>query len=96
MNFSTYRLTSLDQLEPYKEKLTPGGFFQFARRVYDRLFAMKPGETFDIEKKVSEENRDLFIKIACCYIIDGHSHILFNDTFTILKCYQSHIKSTQK
>lgn len=43
---------------------------------------MKPGESFDVDDVVIEENRDLFIKILCFFIMDYPSRYLFNNTYT--------------
>ncbi|WP_352422244.1 hypothetical protein [Proteiniphilum sp.] len=85
MDLSHYRLTDLSQLDSFKEKMGERKFYDYAFSVYGRLFNMKPGETFDITKKVSEENREMFIKIACSYIIDQQTPTHFNDTFTIIR-----------
>ena len=45
-----------------------------------------------ITKKVAEENREMFVKIACCYIIDHQTFHQFNDTFTIITRYDEPIK----
>ena len=84
MNLSQHRLTDLSQLHPFREKMGDRPFYDYAIAVYRRLFAMKPGETFDITKKVGGENWGMFIKIACCYIIDQQTPHQFNDTFTII------------
>lgn len=92
MNLSPYRLTDLSELNPFKEKMGEAQFYSYAKSVYERLFSMKPGETFDITKKVAEENHDMFVKIACCYIIDQQTPTLFNDSFTIITRYNEPIK----
>ncbi len=84
MSLSHYRLTDLSQLQPFKEKMGETQFFNYAKSIYERLFSMKPGETFDITKKVAEENWEMFIKIACSFIIDQQTPTHFNDTFTII------------
>lgn len=84
MDLSPFRLTDFSELNPFKEKMGETQFYSYAKSVYERLFSMKPGETFDITKKVAEENREMFIKIACSYMIDQQTPTHFNDTFTII------------
>jgi hypothetical protein len=84
MNLSHHRLTDLSQLQPFKEKKGEQQFYKYAFAVYKRLFLMNPGDTYDITKKVAEENREMFIKIACCYIIDHQTPHHFNESFTII------------
>jgi len=92
MDLSRYRFTDHSELHPFIEKMGETQFFNYARSVYERLFNMKSGETFDITKKVAEENREMFVKIACCYIIDHQTFHQFNDTFTIITRYDESIK----
>lgn len=86
MNFSSHRLNSLSDIIPIKKTMGESEFKAFSFRVYKRLAKMKEGDKFNIEKKVSEENRDLFIKVACCYIYDFPGFMIFNEEFTQLIC----------
>lgn len=92
MDLSRYRLTDPSQLDPFKAKMGERQFYNYAIAVYKRLFAMKPGEAYDITKKVAEENWEMFIKIACCYMVDHQTFHLFNDAFTIITRYDEPIK----
>lgn len=84
-NLSQYRLTDLSELQPFKEKMGEREFYKLAFAIYKRLFTMRPGESYNILKKVVPENQEVFIKIACCYIIDHQTPHQFNETFTIIK-----------
>ena len=84
MNFSSFRLIAPSDIEPYKQSMTEEKFFAYARRIYERLANIRPGEEFNIEKKVSAPNRELFIKIACLYIHDFPGYAIFNNTFTVI------------
>lgn len=86
MNFSSHRINYPSDILPLINEMGKQQFNAFAFQVYKRLAKMKQGETFSIEKKVSEENRALFIKIACCYIFDFPGFMIFNEKFTLLTC----------
>lgn len=69
MDFSNYKLNDTDELDKLAEKYGQQ-FDPFFKKVYKRLDELKEGESFDIEAKVCAENRELFIKIGCYYILE--------------------------
>lgn len=69
MDFSHYKLNDLAELDELAEKYGPK-FEPFLRKVYKCLTELKEGESFDIEANVCAENRELFIKIGCSYILE--------------------------
>ena len=44
---------------------------------------MIPGESYDVDDLVAEDNRDMFIKLLCAFIMSGTAQgYYFNETFT--------------
>lgn len=82
MNYSVYRLTDLSQLKPFENQMGEKQFYEYAIGIYKYFAKMEPGTKFDITKKVSKENIDKFIKIACLYFSDFPGQIIFNESFT--------------
>ena len=72
-DYTSHLPKSWDWWELYKEKLGELKLLEYMNRVYKLFIKMKPGSFFSIEKKVAEENRDLFIKM-CCMFIDETYH----------------------
>lgn len=73
-------------MERYINEMGRAAYNKYECKIYLLLSAMLPGEEFDIVKNVKKENYDLFIKIACRFMIDygiHHPHSYnFNETYT--------------
>lgn len=82
MNLSEYRLDDLSHLEPFKEQMGEEKYFKYAISVYKQLARLAPGERFNIPRYVRSKNQELFIKIACAYMVDFPGTAVFNDDFT--------------
>lgn len=82
MNLSEYRLADLSHLVPFKEKMGEEKYFKYAISVYKQLARLDPGDKFNIPRYVKEKNQELFIKIACAYVVDFPGTMVFNDDFT--------------
>lgn len=72
-DYTSHLLKNWDWWELYKEKIGERKLVEFMNKVYKLFVNMKPGSFFSIEKNVTEENRDLFIKM-CCMFIDETYH----------------------
>lgn len=81
MDLSRYRLTDFSQLDSFKEKMGEKQYFRYAFSVYRQLARLEPGKKFNIVKYVKEINLELFVKIACAYMIDFPGQAVFNDDF---------------
>ena len=73
MDYTIHLPKNWDWWDFYKEKLGQSNLIEFMNRVYNLFIKMKPDSFFSIEKNVSEDNRDLFIKL-CCMFIDESYH----------------------
>lgn len=86
MNLQKHRLTDPNWVYRYVEEIGLKAYKSYERRVYIMLSEMLPGEVFDIEKNVRESNYDLFIKLACQFMIDWGINkkysYNFNETYT--------------
>lgn len=61
----------------------------YISRVYSTLWNMKPGERFEIDKRVKEENFELFIKTACWFMDDyfkgnPNDNFFFSEDYSII------------
>lgn len=96
MDFSHHRLKNDEELLAYREKMGAGAFWNYLNRILKRISEMRPGEVFLIDKKVKEENRDLFIKSVCFFYENGYiQYTHFNDSFTEIRRYEE-IKKKSK
>lgn len=84
-DLSSFRLTSMSELEPFKEKMGQRAFFRYSIRVYEQLYQIPPDRPFIVNHYVKRQNQDLFIKIACVFMIDYPGFIQFNNDFTQIK-----------
>lgn len=83
MNYFNLRLNSESQLNPYIQKMGWPQFKAYMERVYNKIESMKPGDRFRIDDLVVEENRDLFIKLLCLFVImHGTATYYFSNEYT--------------
>lgn len=86
MDLSEYRLKHPSEIEQYKNQMGEKEFYKYAISIYKHLANMIRDTKFDITKKVSKENHEMFIKIICLYMMDFPGQLQINETFTeILK-----------
>lgn len=74
-------------MNPAIEKIGFEEFKKYADKIYHQLNGMKPGQFFNIEKYVREENQELFIQIVCMFFTDygePFQDFEFNKTATII------------
>ena len=101
-NYSLHRLNREEDLKPYYTKTitTKGGavtFWQYAERLYKKMVMMVPGETLPIEDLVDEDNRDVFIKLVCAFMMSGIAQgFWFNTTYTQLRRASAPILATEE
>lgn len=69
MDFSQYRLNETKELSDLAKQMG-NRFDPFFNAVYKLIDELGEGKSFDIEANVHPENRELFIKCACFYILD--------------------------
>lgn len=62
----------------YADKMGHKPFIEYLNKVYVYLDKMKIGSSFNIEKYVGEDTRDLFIKCACDFITQASKLKLSN------------------
>lgn len=84
-DYSSSKLIDESQLYPYLVKMGQKEYRAYMLRVFKRMQDMKPGESFDIDNRVSEDNRDMFIKMLCLFIWmwPTSGEYLFNENFTV-------------
>ncbi len=90
-DFSIYKLSDdLTYITRYVDRMGEKEFFRYQQRVFDRLDRMKAGDRFDVTK-VIPENRELFIKSACQFILkwrlDNAGDIYNSDPFCFNEFY---------
>jgi hypothetical protein len=82
-DFSHFRLTDSSEILLYQELFSQQS--TLLNKWWLWLINRPPGSVFDI-KKIPESHREMFIKLACIFIMDKHPWICFNETFTELRC----------
>ena len=76
MNFSEHRLTDWTWQELYRAQLGEDTYNDYR---------LQENEYYDIAKQVKTENRDLFIKICCQYVLTHKEYELSNDYTKIIR-----------
>lgn len=85
MDFTNHRLTGWEWRDVYRAQM--GGkaydsYFLLVWRALDRLLV---NEYYDIAQQVKAENRDLFIKICCQYVLTHNAYEFSNDYTKIIR-----------
>lgn len=81
-------MTDYGWVESYKSKMGDAQFRDYLNSVYRQLITLHPGQYFDIVKNVRSENYELFVKICCLFIVEGHSNYEFFGNYTKIKRYE--------
>lgn len=86
---SHLRMHNHEDLRPFMQKMGNKAFFQYCEKVFSIIEKLQPGQSFEINNKiVKDENREMFIKILHCFIIDfNFKKYTFNNTYTIFRRY---------
>lgn len=79
--FAQYRLNDYSFIPEYEQRMGKDYFRKYRDDVYIHLMKMKVGDRFSVEKLVKEENLDLFIKIVCLFILEGHPDYDFTNDY---------------
>lgn len=85
MDFSEHRLTDWNWQTVYQEKLGEQGYNQYFSEVWQALDRLRVNEYYNVETQVRVENRDLFIKICCQYILAHNDYEFSNDYTKIIR-----------
>ena len=90
MNFSEHRLTDWAWQELYRAQLGENTYNEYFNSVWMALDRLQENEYYDIAKQVKTENRDLFIKICCQYVMTHKEYEFSSDytKITLIKCPQ--------
>ena len=81
MNFSEHRLTDWAWQELYRAQLGENTYNENFNSVWMALDRLQENEYYDIAKQAKTENRDLFIKICCQYVMT-HKEYEFSSDYT--------------
>lgn len=90
MNLKKYKLTNdCSWYYKYAKERGKQQLDAYINRVYFTLSKMKPGERFEIHKRVAEENLELFIKSACWFMDDyfkgnPNDNFFFSEDYSII------------
>lgn len=88
IDYTPYRLNTEADLKPYysqtfSAKAGALTFWQYAERLYRKITMMVPGEILSVDDLVDEDNRDVFIKMLCAFMLSGIAQgYYFNATYT--------------
>lgn len=80
-DFSEYSLTSWTWRNLYEQQMGVEAFALYQERIWSALIRLPENEYYDIAKQVKPENRDLFIK-TCCQFILTHTDYEFSNDYT--------------
>jgi len=64
-----YRLTDWSWFDRYYNKLGSEAYWAFTNKVYSTIDGLQLGHKYNL-MNISDGNKELFVKIACEYIID--------------------------
>ena len=81
MDLSKHKMTDRTWIRDYTQEMGVEAFQDYECRVWDALEKLRDNFFYDIEKIVKEENRDLFIKICCKFILT-HPEYEFSEDYT--------------
>ena len=102
LDFSHHRLNSEEELKPYiKQTFRVRGayvnYWKYAESLYRRIVYLAPGEEIDVDNLTRAENRDVFIKTLCAFMISGIAwNFKFNNTYTKFYRCSDPIKQTKE
>ena len=85
MDFSKHRLIDWRWHDIYRLQLGDKAFDEYFSMVWNALERLKENEYYDIARQVRVENRDLFIKICCQYILTHKEYEFSNDYIKIIR-----------
>jgi len=87
LDYSNYRLNSISELEPFRQRLGNDIFWNFIISVFEWLDSMEVGDSIDISNnsRITNQNRELFIKTTCYYMQQyGNDDYMFTNDYTSL------------
>lgn len=87
-DFKKHALTSWDWVHEYRRAFGEKKYNETFNRMYTFIRDIPEGKFFDI-RKVQEENRDLFIKICCMFVLEQRHYI--GDFWTLSDDYTKFI-----
>ncbi|MCL2328881.1 MAG: hypothetical protein FWC39_10285 [Bacteroidetes bacterium] len=84
-DFSTYRLNDLAELDELERAIGTEKFYAYLEAVYKLCGELTPGAVYNIAENIKAENRELFIKLCCRYMLSlqpkGECNIEFEDKY---------------
>jgi hypothetical protein len=88
VDYSHLRMQNHGDLQPYIKKMGNSAFFSYCEKIFETIEKLQPGQSFKVDSMVVEENREMFIKILHCFIIDfNFTKYTFNNTYTSFRRY---------
>lgn len=86
-DLSSCRLNSYAEIETVRQRTGNEKFRRYRELVYSLLYSLPEGGLFDICEKVRQENRAVFIKLACLYIAEtkGNCSIEFSNDYSRIR-----------
>lgn len=110
VNYTHHRLSNEAELKLYIAKTfdTRSGtlsYWDYAEVLYRKIVIMAPGESFKVDDLVDEDNRDVFIKTLCAFMLNGVANgFKFSNNYTefrrcsapITQTKENILKQTQK
>lgn len=87
-SYAIYRLEDWSWVETFQHRMGEDAFKKYRDDVYRKLLSMQPDSNFNIEEKVREENRELFVKLCCAFIQEGNPGYSFSENYKIIKCHE--------
>lgn len=85
MDFSENRLTGWEWRDIYRKQLGDEAYERYFSKVWTALGRLRVNEYYDVSLQVSAENRDLFIKICCQYVLTHKDYEFSNDYTKIIR-----------
>lgn len=85
-SYAMYRLEDWSWVEVYLRRMGDEPFREYRDNVYKKLQSLSPGSSYNIEDHVKKDNIEVFVKICCAFILEGHSNYSFSDDYKIIRC----------
>lgn len=82
-DYSNLQLTDESELYPFMVKMGQKEYRSYMERLFKKVDAMNKGDYFMVDNLVSDENREMFIKMLCLFIWMNPGKYSFNLTFTM-------------
>lgn len=97
-NFKQYRLNNRAEIEELQRNFIPEKFELYKQKLFELLQSFTPGKEYNIAEKIKSENRELFIKLSCLYMLQtgANCNVEFSNDYSTIRGVQSFNESIKE